>query len=82
VELGLPEPPGPLPPQPPPVVPPHPPVTVALGIITPRERSPLYTTAMSTSSSVGIAASSAVLAVWSIQMAPQDAGGVASSVEN
>jgi hypothetical protein len=64
-ELGLPEPPRPLPPQPPPVVPPRPPVTVAPGIVTPRERSPLCTTAMSMSSSVGIVASSAVLAAWS-----------------
>jgi hypothetical protein len=82
MELGLPEPPGPLPPRPPPVVPPRPPVTVTPGIVMPRERSPLYTTAMSTSPSVGIAASSTVLAAWSIQMAPQDVGGVASSAEN
>jgi hypothetical protein len=46
---------------------------------TPRDWSPLCTRAMSTLSSVGIIANSAVLAVWFMQRGSQAAAGVTSS---
>jgi hypothetical protein len=49
---------------------------------TPQEWSPLYTGAMSTSSSVGIVANIAVLTAWFTQMGSQTAAGTTSSVEN
>jgi hypothetical protein len=48
----------------------------------PRDWSPLYTGVMSTSSSVGIVASNAILVVWFAQMGSQTAAGTMKSVKN
>jgi hypothetical protein len=48
---------------------------------TPRDWSPLYMGVMSTSSSVGIIASSAILTAWFTQRGSQPAIGVTSSAE-
>jgi hypothetical protein len=48
---------------------------------TPRDWSPLYTGAMSTSSSVGIIANNVVLTAWFAQRGSQAAAGVMSLAE-